>query len=98
MNGVINLLLRMSNVLDSGKPHGPVKVGDLTVTVDKDLCIGAATCVAIAPQTFLLDSEAKAIVLDTAEQDSEDTIIDAARGCPVAAVFIEKDGQQVYPD
>jgi NAD-dependent dihydropyrimidine dehydrogenase PreA subunit len=59
----------MSNAKDPNKPYGPVTTNGLTVTVDKDLCIGAATCVAIAPQTFLLDSEAKAIILDTADQD-----------------------------
>lgn len=88
----------MSQPLDPSQVSGPVTVGDLTVTVDRDLCIGAATCIAVAPQTFLLDSEAKAIVLDTASQDSEDTIIDAARSCPVAAVEIQKNGQVVYPD
>ena len=88
----------MSNPLNPQAPHGPVQVNELVVTVDKDLCIGAATCVAIAPQTFLLDSEAKAIVIDTAAQEAEETVIDAARGCPVAAISITKAGQQVYPE
>lgn len=83
---------------DANKPHGPVKVHELDVHVDKDLCIGAATCVAIAPNTFLLDSEAKAIILDSAENDDEETIIDSARGCPVAAIYIEKNGQRIYPE
>jgi len=53
----------MSNqkLLDSTKPSGPVKVRKLKVWVDRDLCIGAATCIAVAPKTFVLDSEAKAI-------------------------------------
>lgn len=88
----------MSNPLNPQAPHGPTQVNDLVVTVDKDLCIGAATCIAIAPSTFLLDSEAKAIIIETAAQDSEETIIDAARGCPVAAIHITKGGQQVYPE
>jgi len=44
---------------DSKKPSGPVKIRSLKMWVDRDLCIGAATCVAVAPQTFVLDSEAK---------------------------------------
>ena len=36
----------------------------LTITVDPDLCIGAASCVTIAPETFQLNDENKAIVLD----------------------------------
>ena len=82
---------------DPNNPHGPVQVQGITVHVDKDLCIGAATCVAIAPHTFLLDSEAKAIFLNTADNDTEESIIDAARGCPVAAIYIDKDGQRIYP-
>ncbi len=83
---------------DPTKPHGPVQVRDLKFHVDKDLCIGAATCVAIAPNTFLLDSEAKAIILDTAEQDTNETIIDAARGCPTAAIIVEDaNGNAIFP-
>ena len=73
-------------------------VRDLKFHVDRDLCIGAATCVAIAPHTFVIDSEAKAIILATAEQDTNDIIIDAARGCPTAAIIIEdKDGNKIFP-
>src|SRR3989344_5889659 len=34
------------------------------IKVDRNLCIGAASCVALAMKTFALDSENKAIVLD----------------------------------
>lgn len=80
-------------------PSGPITVRNLKVTVDRDLCIGAATCLAIAPQTFTLDDEAKAIFLDTTASDSNDDIIDAARGCPTAAIIVEdvETGKQVYP-
>jgi ferredoxin len=83
---------------DPQNPSGPVQVRHLKFYVDRDLCIGAATCVAIAPQTFLLDSDAKAIILDTTELDSDDIIIDAARGCPTAAIIIEDDqGNRIFP-
>ena len=87
----------MANPKDPAKPYGPVKVNSLTVTVDKDLCIGAATCIALAPQVFVLDNEAKAIILDTADTASDDAILDAARGCPTAAIFIDKDGERIFP-
>jgi len=84
---------------DPANPHGPVMVRKLKFHVDRDLCIGAATCVAIAPNTFLLDSEAKAIILNTAEADTDETIIDAARGCPTAAIIIEDDqGTKIFPE
>ncbi len=83
---------------DPANPYGPVTVRNLKFHVDKDLCIGAATCVAIAPNTFLLDSDAKAIILDTAESDSDDTIIDAARGCPTAAIIVQDaSGNNIFP-
>ncbi len=83
---------------DPNRPSGPVQIRNLKVHIDRDLCIGAATCAAIASHTFGLDSEAKAIVLDTAGKDSDEVIIDAARGCPVAAIIIENEkGERVYP-
>jgi len=83
---------------DPNNPSGPVTVRSLRVHVDRDLCIGAATCVAIAPKTFLMDSDAKAVIIATAEEDTDETIIDAARSCPVAAIIIKNEkGEQVYP-
>lgn len=88
----------MSNPLDSKKPSGPVTVHKYKVWVDRSLCIGAATCVAVAPNTFELDSEAKAIILETSNQDTIETIIEGAKACPVAAVIIEDEkGNRVFP-
>lgn len=83
---------------DPANPSGPVSYRKYKMWVDRDLCIGAATCIAIAPNTYMLDSEAKAIILDTIEQDSDEIILDSARGCPVAAIIIEDEkGNRVYP-
>jgi len=90
--------MNTKNLKDPKRPSGPVTVGNLKVWVDRDLCIGAATCVAIAPKTFVLDSEAKAIILNGVDQDTEANIIDAAKGCPVAAIIIEdENGNRVFP-
>ena len=68
------------------------------ITVDRPLCIGAASCVVIAPKVFALDSENKAIVLDPQGHD-EQTILDAARSCPVAAIILhDKAGNQIWPE
>lgn len=70
----------------------------LTMRIDRNLCIGAATCVAIAPKAWMLDDEAKAVILDTAAEETDDTLIEAAKGCPVAAIFITDDtGKQIFP-
>lgn len=83
---------------DKNNPSGPVQVRNLKFWVDRDLCIGAATCIAIAPQTYLLDSDAKAIILDSADLDGDEELIDAARGCPTAAIIIEDEkGNRIFP-
>lgn len=83
---------------DPQNPSGPVQVRNWKVHVDRDLCIGAATCVAIAPKTFALDSQAKAIILSSVLDDTDATILDSARGCPVAAIIIEDaNGNKVFP-
>ena len=73
---------------DPKSPSGPVVVRNLRFQVDRDLCIGAATCIAIAPRAWALDNEAKAIILDTCDQEDDKMLIEAAKGCPVLAIFI----------
>lgn len=78
----------------------------LKVKVDRSLCIGAASCVAVAPNAFELDAEGKAVVkkkdgttsteyvayTDIAED--EQNILHAAKSCPVNAItIIEVDEQ-----
>ena len=67
------------------------------VRVIRDLCIGAASCVAIAPKVFELDTEAKAIVLKP-DSDTDENILAGAQSCPVNAIIVEdENGQQVWP-
>ena len=68
------------------------------VVVDRNLCIGAASCVAVAPQVFALDNEAKAIVLPGVDNADNETLLEAARACPVAAIIItDETGKQIFP-
>ncbi len=75
---------------DPNKPYGPVVVGDIEITVNADTCIGAGACIAMASQTYALDDDGKAVVLDSADADSEDAIIDSARSCPVQAISLKR--------
>ena len=84
--------------MDPNDPKVVRKIRNLTMRIDRDLCIGAATCVALAPQAWALDDEAKAIILDTSSEESDQALMDAAKGCPVMAIFItDETGKQVYP-
>lgn len=74
---------------------GKVKIGK--IEIDRDLCIGAASCVAIAPGVFQLDEENKAVVVDQGGAD-EETILLAAKSCPTKAILVfDENGEQIYP-
>jgi len=75
-----------------------VVIGDLKVKVIRENCIGAASCVAFAPNVFELDSEKKAIVKDGAN-DTKENILMAAQSCPTQAiaVFDAQTGEQLWP-
>lgn len=67
------------------------------IYVDRDLCIGAASCVAIAPEVFELDGENKAVVKNSRGADDE-TILLAAKSCPTKAIILyDEEGNQIYP-
>jgi ferredoxin len=73
----------------------PLKISK--VVVDRDLCIGAAPCVTVAPGVFQLDEENKAYIVDQNAADG-DTILLAAQSCSVQAIIVyDEDGKQIYP-
>lgn len=81
--------------------------------IDRNLCIGAASCVAVASSVFELDAENKAVMRrkqpppssdETSRHDLEDQTIDdetlilAAKSCPTQAIKVwDEDGNQIYP-
>lgn len=83
---------------DPANPSGPVTFAKGKIHIDRDICIGAATCVAIASKTFVLDSDAKAVLLSTIDEEDAALMLDAARGCPTSAISIEDEtGQKLFP-
>ena len=69
----------------------------MKIRVDRDLCIGVGNCVAFAPTVFALDEQKKAVVLDASSVD-EDTVLEAAKSCPEAAIILEdEEGLQLFP-
>lgn len=84
--------------MDANDPKVVRKIRNWTMRIDRDLCIGAATCIALAPKAWALDDEAKAIILDTTDEESDEALLEAAKGCPVMAIFItDETGKQLYP-
>ncbi|KKS38527.1 MAG: hypothetical protein A3G49_06480 [Candidatus Sungbacteria bacterium RIFCSPLOWO2_12_FULL_41_11] len=73
----------------------PLKIGK--IVVDRNLCIGAASCIAVAPGVFELDSENKAVIYNDKGADDE-TILLAAKSCPTQAILVfDEEGNQIYP-
>jgi ferredoxin len=83
------------------------------IVVNRDLCIGAASCIVNAPGVFELDAENKAVMkLDGGKKSSDpsdrstledktaddEAIITAAQSCPTKAILVyDEDGKQIYP-
>ena len=67
------------------------------LVIDRDVCIGAASCVAVAPGTFQLDEENKAYLVDPDQYD-DDMLLLAAQSCPVNAISVfDEEGKQIWP-
>jgi len=84
--------------MDQQTQDKTIQIGKYKVKVVRDLCIGAASCIAVSPNTFLLDDEKKAVIKDGA-QDLPENILMAAQSCPTAAIIITdaETNEQVWP-
>jgi len=76
----------------------------LKISVDPDLCFGAASCVTVSPTHFRLNDQNKAEVLENgeevtpgnpiyeriveADEAKRDELILSAQSCPVSAISI----------
>ena len=68
------------------------------IEVDRELCIGVASCIGVAPEAYELDEDQIAIVRDDWKNLSDDVLFASAESCPVKAVFLyDKDDKQIYP-
>ena len=68
----------------------------IAIEVDRDLCIGSGDCVATAPAVFELDDDGKAVVIDPDGAPTDD-VVEAARNCPVSAIFVLGEDGDIYP-
>lgn len=69
-----------------------------SVEILRDVCIGAASCVAIAPETFGLDDENKVVLIES-DWNEDEIILAAAQSCPVFAIIVKdaETGKQLFP-
>ncbi len=68
------------------------------IEIDRTTCIGAASCAALAPNTFELDDENIAVLKNPTSDDAQ-TILLAAQSCPVDAISLyDETGAQLWPE
>jgi len=75
-----------------------VLVGKYKVQVVRDLCIGAASCIAVSPAVFQLDGENKAVIIEGGTDEAANILM-AAQSCPTKAIVITdaETDKQVWP-
>jgi ferredoxin len=66
--------------------------------IDRNKCIGASSCVALAPNTFELD-EQDIVTITNSTGDDHETQLLAAQSCPVDAIKVidQETGEQLWP-
>jgi len=84
---------------EDNKHVGTSRKSKYIVEISRDICIGAASCIAIAANTFMLDEGNKVLIIE-GEWDDDDIILAAAQSCPVFAITIKDatTGKQIFPE
>lgn len=84
------------DIVNNSPKGGNQKIGK--IEIDRDLCIGAESCVVVAPDVYEMDEENIAILKDGALLADPNLILESAQACPVAAVILyDEEGIQIYP-
>jgi len=74
------------------------KIGDLTVRIDRSLCIASSNCINLAGEKFELDDEGIVTFRDDPQSLGREMLIDACASCPVdALIVLDADGNQIVP-
>ncbi|CAN5130304.1 ferredoxin [soil metagenome] len=72
------------------------RIGDLTVRIDRQLCVGFGDCIEEAPESFVLDEEGIAVFTDGAGKIERTRLLKACQSCPVDALsVVDADGTPV---
>lgn len=87
----------MTEPARAADPEITRRVGDLTVTIDRLLCVGFGDCIDEAPEAFEFDDEGIAILTSPGEVERE-RLLRACEVCPVDAITVTDDaGRRLVP-
>jgi len=69
------------------------------VEIDRNLCVGSATCVVIAPDAFELDGDGISIFKKDGLTVDAETVLKAAKSCPTQAISVfDERGRRIWPE
>lgn len=73
-------------------------IGDLTIRIDRLLCVGFGDCIELAPEAFEFDGEGIATLKEGVNGDRREELLAACESCPVdALVVLDAEGEQLVP-
>ena len=74
------------------------KIGDITIRIDRENCIGSGNCTKVAPEAFELDDACIAAFKKPVGEIERERVVEACAVCPVGALFaIDAEGNQLAP-
>jgi len=74
------------------------RIGDLTVRIERSLCVGFAQCVDESELAFQMDDDEDVVAFESPEQETRERLLHACKVCPVEAlVVLDADGNQLVP-
>ncbi len=65
----------------------------MKVKVNSDICIGCGACEATCDKVFKVE-DAVELLMEEVPEELEEQVEDAAAGCPVMAIEVEKDEEK----
>ena len=72
------------------------RIGDLTVKIERDSCIGSGNCIKVAPDLFELDDENVVAFREGQPAPDRATVLEACENCPVEAlIVIDGEGNRI---
>lgn len=75
------------------------RIDEVTVLIDRLICVGFEDCIALAPEVLELDGDGVAAFRDPLPTSVDPIqVLEAARACPVdAIVVLDGEGEQLHP-
>jgi len=74
------------------------QIGDVTVRIERESCIGSGNCIKVASGLFELDDESIVTFSEGSAPPDRATVIEACEICPVEALIVtDAEGKRVVP-